>query len=168
MTRHDQLRWTLLAGLVALSLGGWLLHLRAHPLSGNGANWVPFLTGIVSVVVIPALFCFKRTLPWGYLANGMIVIVGSIMMAHFSIARLAAQPGFPGLDTILLKTTFPDIAMLWAKLMMGKALFDASLKRGPDEQVPAGRFWRWPNMGFWYAHFLGWAAVYAAGAILWR
>ena len=36
-----------------LSLGGWMLHFGFHPISGDPPNFVPFLIGLVNVIITP-------------------------------------------------------------------------------------------------------------------
>ena len=63
---------------------------------------------------------------YGFLLNGLIVIYGTVFMAHFSIAQLTGQH-LP-LQAGLLKSLLPDIAILWADFFLGKALYDLQLK----------------------------------------
>jgi hypothetical protein len=53
---------------------------------------VPFIVGILTVVFVPILFYFRKTLNLAYLINGFAVIIGTIAMAHFA---LAAHPIWP-------------------------------------------------------------------------
>ena len=112
---------------------------------------------------VPAFFC-PRYEQYGYVLNGMLVIIGTITMAHFSYAKLPV-PLTAG--SLLLKTTLADILLLSAKFALGKALFD--LKMSSDLSAEkAGISWRYPNMGWWWAHLAGIFAVYSAGHLLWR
>jgi len=82
-------------------------------------------------------------------------------MAHFSIKN---PPPVWTLQTILFGTLLADIVLLWGKFAIGKALFDMeSTIQRPDESVHGGRFFRFPNMGFWYAHVVTLTAVYLIG-----
>ena len=94
MSNKTALRNTLLTGLILISLGGWLLHLRIHTLESNRANFLPFIAGIISVVVVPWLLARRNTVHLGYLLNGIIVILGTILMAHYSIAHLSPPLNF--------------------------------------------------------------------------
>lgn len=109
MLKKQNIKILLLAGLILISLGGWLLHLRFHPLSSNISFSVPLAAGILSVVAVPLLFGFKKTISYGYVLNGIIVIIGTITMAHYSLAFLPQRLSVPYL---VLNTTFPDIAIL--------------------------------------------------------
>jgi len=91
MTRKESLKLTLLAGLVAISFGGWLLHLRIHDISVDTVNYIPFVAGIISVIIIPGMFLNRNTAPFAYVLNGMMVIIGIITMAHFSMARFQGR-----------------------------------------------------------------------------
>jgi hypothetical protein len=165
MTQKQYLRLNLVAGLTSVSLGGWLLHLRAHPPAGDAADLIPFISGILSVVVLPAMFFFRKTTAYAYVLTGMTVIIGTITMAHFSIAGFRHTPGF---TDIFLRTTFPDIAMLWVKLALAKALFELFRTSQPDDAHFKGKYIRYPNMGWWYVHLGAMSAVYALGNTLWK
>jgi len=164
MTRKENLKFTLLAGLAAISLGGWMLHFRVHSIAVNPSNYVPFIAGIISVIVIPLLFLNRGTAPFAYVLNGMMVIIGIITMAHFSIAHFAG-PITP--HAILFNTTLADIIMLCAKFFLGKALFDILITQDLNAPV-AGRFLRFPNTGFWMVHLVAMSLVYTAGNMIWK
>src|SRR5208337_4676332 len=150
MKKKDYFRLVLILAIFFLALGGWLLHLRIHPIAKDAENYIPLVAGFISVFLIPALFIFRSTIPFAYLLNGMTVIIGTITMTHFSIEN---HPPVWTLQTILFGTLLADIALLWGKFAVGKALFDMeSTIQHPDESVRGGRFFRFPNMGFWYAH----------------
>lgn len=165
MSRKKMLKITLIAGLVLLAFGGWCLHLRIHPLSKDADNLIPFISGILSVFCIPFLFCCRRTLAWAYGLNGFSVILGTVTMAHFSIVHFQ---GPVTLTNLLLTTTLADIAILWAKFVFGKALFDLEFLRSETDAAPRGHFFRYPNMGWWWVHFFSVAVVYALGNFLWK
>lgn len=125
-------RRSLIAALFFIALGGFLLHYRIHPFmvpdkaAGttlfHGTKFLASFLSIVDVVVVTLLFMSRRTALYGYLLNGMIVIYGSILMAHFSIAGLAGK-GLPIAD-IILRSTIPDIAIAAGDFFVGKALYD--------------------------------------------
>jgi hypothetical protein len=62
----------LLSALIVLGLGGLLLHLRVHPVSQNPSNLVAIASGILSILVVPLLFGFKKTAHYGYVLNGFL------------------------------------------------------------------------------------------------
>ena len=130
-------RRTLLVALVLVALGGLLLHYRVHPYLApvkdhpgqtvlRGSFLAATLLPLIDVVVVTALFLSRRTAALGYLINGLLVIYGTVLMGHFSIAALA--PRAPTLADWLLKSTLPDIAVAWADFMIGKALFESWLR----------------------------------------
>ncbi len=164
MTRLKNLRWIMIVGLICISGGGWLLHWRIHPPTDEAANWVPFFLGFLGTFVIPLMFAARRTLAYAYVLNGMAVIIGIIMMAHFSIARGLEPLTLP---RILLNTTFPDILVLLTKFALGKALFELSFLKTEADMMRQGHFWRYPNMGWWWVHLVALGAVYALGNLLW-
>lgn len=165
MNRKQIIKLTLITGLVFLSLGGWLLHLRVHPPLAQAYNLIPFISGVISIIIVPLLFWSRSTVQYAYVTNGMLVILGTITMAHFSILTLS----FPiSLESLFFKTMFPDIAILWGNFAIGKALFDLELLSTDKDVVPKGRYFRYPNTGWWLVHLLAWSAVYALGNILWK
>ncbi len=70
MNRKRMIKTALIAGLFFLALGGWLLHLRIHPLKNDAENIISLISCIVSVFVIPLLFCFRPALNLAYILNG--------------------------------------------------------------------------------------------------
>jgi hypothetical protein len=163
MLQKQHIKILLISGLFLISLGGWFLHCRMHPIARDKANFIPFLAGIISVVLVPILFSFKKSVAYGYVINGMIVIVGTITMGHFVLAYLPQKLSFSGL---ILDTLFPYIVILWTKFLMGKALFD--LDRMSSTEMPhKGRFFRYPNMGWWWVHLITLSIVYGLGHWLW-
>ena len=166
MKKKDYLQRTLLLSIFFLALGGWLLHLRIHPLAKDAENIIPAAAGFISVIIIPVLFMFRSTISFAYLLNGMTVIIGTITMTHFSIEN---PPPAWTLQTILFGTCLPDIFLLWGKFAVGKALFDMeAVVQHPDDPVHGGRFFRFPNMGFWYAHVVTLTTVYLIGLYFWK
>ena len=166
MKKKDYLRLVLILAIFFLALGGWLLHLRIHPIAKDAENYIPLVAGFISVFLIPILFIFQSTISFAYLLNGMTVIIGTITMTHFSIEN---HPQVWTLQTILLGTCLPDILMLWGKFAVGKALFDLDpVINRPDAEISSGRFFRFPNMGFWFAHIVTLTAVYLIGSYFWK
>ncbi len=160
------MRLVLILAIFFLALGGWLLHLRIHPIAKDAENYIPVVAGFISVIVIPVLFIFRSTIPFAYLLNGMTVIIGTITMTHFSIEN---PPQVWTLQTIFLGTCLADILMLWGKFAVGKALFEMEITvNHPDAPIRSGRFFRFPNMGFWFAHLVTLTAVYIIGIYFWK
>ncbi|MBI5778424.1 MAG: hypothetical protein HZA49_03090 [Planctomycetes bacterium] len=161
MTQKQSIKTTLIFGLFFISLGGWLLHLRVHSPSANSLNYIPFFIGLVNIVIIPWMFFFRRLIHWAYILNGMSVIVGIILMAHFSLGKLPPELSW---GAIFLNTTLADIMLLCGKFVAGKALFDLEFSQ-IDKNLPVkSRFLRYPNLGWWLVHLAAIAAVYAIGA----
>jgi len=165
MVIKTYIKATLLLALISMSLGALLLHLRIHPLSANGSYYVPFVSGIMSLTVVPLLFLFRNTVGYGYVLNGMLVIVGSVTMGHLALAR---WPDPATLGTVLLGTTLPDILILWGKFFIGKALFDLEFQGYDPDRIKKGVTYRYPNYGWWLVHLLAISLVYALGNLLWR
>jgi hypothetical protein len=165
MTIRTYIKSTLLASLVSLAIGGFLLHLRVHPFTEHSSKLVPFVSGVLSIVIVPLLFCFKKTGGYGYVLNGMLAILGTVTMAHFGIAHWPKPASF---GAILLKTTLPDIALLWGKFLVGKALFDLDIHGYNADRQKMGITYRYPNYGWWIAHLAVISLVYFLGHELWR
>lgn len=165
MTRKQSIKLILISSLIFLSLGGFLLHVRTHPPLTEAKNLIPFFLGIFSLTAIPLMFWFRQTLAYAYVINGFTVILGIITMAHFSIVF---QGSSVTLSSILFKTTLPHISILLGKFFIGKAIFDLELLNTSTDLLPNGRFFRYPNMGWWLVHLVLLSVVYAAGNILWK
>jgi len=124
---------TLLISLFILSVSGLLLHFRIHNfmvhdkihpeiVRFDGTKFFSFIFPLLDAVVVTTLFMSKRTCVFGYLLNGMIVIYGTVFMAHYSIAEFFAKT-VPA-EEWLLKSTLPDIGIAWGDFFIGKALYD--------------------------------------------
>jgi len=166
MKKKDYLRLVLILAIFFLALGGWLLHLRIHPIAKDAENYIPLAAGFISVFVIPVLFIFRSTIPFAYLLNGMTVIIGTITMTHFTIEN---SPQVWTLQAIFMGTLLADIILLWGKFAVGKALFELELTvNEPDAPMRSGRFFRFPNMGFWFVHVVTLTTVYIIGYYFWK
>jgi hypothetical protein len=166
MKQKDHFRILLILAIFFLALGGWLLHLRIHPITEDSEYFIPAIAGFISVIITPLLFIFRRTVPFAYIINGMTVIIGTITMTNFSLEH---RPEVWNLQTILFGTLLADIILLWGKFAVGKSLFEMELAlRQPDAPVHRGRFFRYPNMGFWLVHVVTLSAVYIIGRLFWK
>jgi hypothetical protein len=165
MTIRTYIKTTLFLGLIAVSLGGLMLHLRLHPVSRNTSNLIPLLSGILSVIIVPLLYSSKKTIGYGYTLNGFLVIIGTIAMAHFAIKNWHPPLTF---ESIILQTTLPDIMVLWTKFFIGKALFDLELFGYDSGRNKIGVAYRYPNTGWWLVHLAGVSIVYGLSDWLWR
>ena len=165
MSRKEIIKATLVAGLFFLALGGWVLHYKIHSVAKNPDNIIPLISGMVSVFFIPLLFCFKPTIASAYIINGFLAIIGTVLMAYFSIANFKG-PLTP--ENIVLNSLTADIAVLWGKFAVGKALFDLEFLKSEADVGVRGRFFRYPNMGWWWAHLFALSTVYALGNIFWK
>ena len=164
MTIKTHIRLILLGALVILSLAGFLIHTRIHLISQNPSFIVPFAAGILSVVVIPALFWFKKTLAYGYVLNGFLCILGTVTMSHYAIARWSDPKSSPD---IFLKSMMIDILIVWGKFFVGKALFELETFGYESNRPKAGLSYRYPNMGWWLIHLAAVGFVYCLGNRLW-
>jgi len=126
-----------LIALFLLALSGLLLHLRIHPFMITNPNmpnekvfnftrFLATLLPIIDVVFVTVLFSSKKTAVYGYLLNGLIVIYGTVLMAHFSINEMIVK-NLP-LQAMVLRSTLPDIGIAWGDFFVGKALYDLYMK----------------------------------------
>ncbi len=165
MNKKAKVKAALVFSLFLLGLGGWLLHSRIHPISKDADYLIPFIAGIVSAFCIPILFCFRPTVALAYIANGFLVIIGAITMAQFSIVHFE---GPVAAANIILNTTLADILILFGKFFVGKAVFDLEFLRSDADTAPMGRFFRYPNMGWWLVHLAGLTLLYTLANIYWK
>jgi hypothetical protein len=128
---------TLLLTLFLLALAGLLLHYRIHNFMVHdrmhpevahfdGTKFLSFIFPLTDLFLVTFLFMRRSTAAYAYLLNGLIVIYGTVFMAHFSIAEIVAK-SVPMSDC-LLKSTLPDITIAWADFFAGKALYDLYMK----------------------------------------
>ncbi len=165
MTVKVYMRAVLLAALVTMSLGGFMLHLRVHPFSQHSSILVNIVASLLSILVVPVLFSIRRTVHYGYVLNGFITIVATITMAHFSIHYLPDPLSVGG---VFLGTTLPDIPIVWGSSSWARRLF--RIWRSWDIMPTSRRKVspRYPNLGWWLVHLIAVSAVYWAGNVLWR
>jgi hypothetical protein len=130
-------RRVLLTSLFLLSVSGLLLHFRIHNFMAHdkvnpeivrfdSTKFLSFIFPVIDVVVVTALFTSRKTCIYGYLLNGMLVIYGTVFMAHYSIAEFTAKAVPAG--GWFLKSTLPDIGIAWGDFFVGKALYDFYIK----------------------------------------
>lgn len=165
MTNKRNLELNLLCGYLVISLGGFLLHARIHDPGKDAENYIPFIAGLFSVLVLTALFSCRKTVPYAYLLNGFIVIIGTVTMARFSYEKMAESPAPATLYAIIFQTTLADILILATKFYLGKALFDLAFTPVEKMGAPVAttRYWRYPKNGFWLVHFVFISALYLIG-----
>jgi hypothetical protein len=124
-------RIILLIVLFLMALGGLIVHYTIHPfMEANHFSGTFFLANIfpfIDVVLVTILFLSRKTAIYGYLLNGLIVIFGTILMAHFNIADLMANPIPP--SQWIMSSMLPSIAITWADFFVGKTLYNVYLGR---------------------------------------
>ena len=124
--------------LFLLALSGFLLHYRIHSFmvpdrlhpgqfTFNNTRFLACLFPFIDVVLVTLLYASRRTVVYGYLLNGLLVIYGTVFMAHFSIAEFTAK-SIP-VQNWLLQSTFPDISIAWCDFFVGKALYDLHMRK---------------------------------------
>jgi len=127
----------LLTALFLLAVSGLLLHYRIHGfmvhdkinpeiVRFDSTRFLSFIFPVIDVAAVTALFTSRKTCVYGYLLNGVIVIYGTVFMAHYSIAEFAAKAVPAG--EWFLKSTLPDIGIAWGDFFVGKALYDLHMR----------------------------------------
>lgn len=127
------IRRLLLIILLLLAVSGLLIHIRAHPfriidaLSKQSAADRNMLAAtilpLIDVVLVTLLYCSRKTAVYGYLLNGLLVIYGTVLMGHFSLAVMPAGGTLAG--NWMIRSTLPDISVAWADFLVGKLLYDS-------------------------------------------
>jgi hypothetical protein len=124
-------RTTLWVALVALAVGATLLHYRIHTPGEDPTDLWPNLFSLIDLVLVSALFLFRRTALVALLLNSFLAFLGIIMMTDFSIsATLAGQMKVMPAQNLFgwfLLTTFPDSMIALADFLTGLALYRAIL-----------------------------------------
>lgn len=115
-----------------ISLGGLLLHLRIHPVQDSLYNWIPAVIGGANAFVLPFLFLRRDLAPYAVLAAWFTVIIGTVAMAWYS---LTTWWGPVTLVTVLLQSTFADIAILWAKIPLAHVILALVRPEGPRAAI---------------------------------
>jgi hypothetical protein len=127
----------LLTSLFLLAVIGLIIHYRVHNfmvhdkiipaiVKFDGTRFISFIFPLIDVIVVTALFTSRKTSVYGYLLNGMIVIYGTVFMAHYSIAEFI-EKGIPAGEWFA-KSTILDIGIAWADFFIGKALYEIYLR----------------------------------------
>jgi len=160
----QRIHLALVLGFLAVSLGGFLLHVRAHQPAEGPVNWVPVLFSLIGTLGLSLMFWFRATIPYAFVLNGIFVIVGMITMGHLALAHPPASQTLAGWTT---GSTLAYILILLANLGIGRAIFDLAILRSESDPGRHGHFWRYPNMGWWYVHVATLSAVYLLGHYLW-
>ncbi len=127
----------LIISLVLLAFAGSILHYRIHPIMVpdkitpqlmifKPVNFIANLFSFLDLFIITALFLSRKTAVYGYLFNGIIIIYGTVLMAHYSIAGFIVKP-LPLFDMII-RSTLPHIMISWADFFVGKVLYDLYMR----------------------------------------
>lgn len=107
-------------GFFFMSLGGLLLHLRIHPLEKSAFNWIASGFPLVNACVLPFLFNRPTTVAWAVLFTWATVGTGTVGMAYHSVTTWKEPVT---LANLVLKSTLPDILILWGKLPLALMIY---------------------------------------------
>lgn len=138
-------RHLLFTALILMAAAALYLHLRIHPFLVpdkanpgqtlfNGSFLAAGIFPLLDLIVVSLLFTTRRTAVYGYVLNGMVVIFGTVLMTHFAIVKLAAEPPQP-FYLLLFKSTLPDIALAWADFLVGAALYYTWLREPAKQKL---------------------------------
>ena len=81
----NEQRTQLWLALVALALGGTIVHYKLHPIHEGLTHAWPFAFSVIDLFLVSLLFAFKSTAVWGLLLNSFLAMLGIIMMADLGI-----------------------------------------------------------------------------------
>lgn len=149
-----------LLSLWFISLGGWLLHLKIHAPSfvagepQNPAFLIPYIMGLLNIILVPGLFIFKKTAILAYLVNGFSIAIGALTMAQMSLINL---PNPLTLNSFFTKTALPYILISLPKLWIGQIIV--------EHYYPAG-LGRMFTSSWWIRHFIYFTVIYSIGIYL--
>ena len=120
-------RKMLILSLFLLALGAFLLHFRIHPVTMRDSGQISF-TGLFAAVIImldilfvPYLLSYKDKAVYGYILNGMIAILGIIIMAHLSLSKMQSFTPY----NLIFNSTFADIIIALADFLISKVIYDS-------------------------------------------
>jgi len=121
-----KVRRNLLLGLFLLAAASLVTHFSwhspVHPPDGLALpNRMASLLALLDVVGVTYLFSGKKRAAWGYLLNGLLVIYGTVFMAHFGLSAVSHRGGSP-LEYLMIPT-MPEILIAWADFYAGSVLY---------------------------------------------
>jgi len=162
VTSHKKETTELILALFFISVGGWLLHFRIHPIlpdaarMRNSANFFPFTVGLTSMLVTPVLLWFRRTLLVGYLLNGIGALTGMLLMTYFSLATFRHPFTLAGVFT---GTLVADVLIAFSRLFLGQRILHTYYPSGTGRMFTA---WWWTRHAFYVS------VVFLLGHSVWR
>jgi len=145
---NQTIRHLLFIALVLMAGAALYFHLRIHPFLVadkahpgqtlfRGSFLAASILPALDLVLVTLLFASRRTAVYGYVLNGMLVIFGTVLMAHISIVKLSVEPPQP-FYLLLFKSTLPDIAIAWADFLVGAALYYSWLREPTASKTLSG------------------------------
>jgi hypothetical protein len=109
----------LILAFALISFGGLLLHVRIHPPAKSAFNWIGTLVPLANLTVLPFLFNRPTTAAWAVLFTWATALTGTATMAYHSITTWEEPLT---VANVILKSTFPDILILWTKVPLALAI----------------------------------------------
>ncbi len=126
----------LIVSLILLAFLGFIRHYEIHPfliLNNNEGkyqfdftNFLATLLSFFDLILVSLLFCFRKTAVYAYVFNGIIVIYGTVLMIHYSVAQIDIST--IAILEIIEYSTLPYIALAWLDFFLGRALFNAYMR----------------------------------------
>ena len=110
-----------------LALGAFLLHYRIHPIMIGDTGQFSFpgfmatFLIVIDILLVPYLLSIKEKAAYGFLLNGMIAILGIIVMGHFSLAKMQVITPY----NLLFNSTLADILIAGADFLISKVIYDS-------------------------------------------
>lgn len=80
---------------------------------------------LIDIVLITALFCWRKTAVYAFLLKGMLAIFAVVLMGHFSIVELSKIN--PTVFDWIFQSTLPDILIALATFLVAKAVYNSYL-----------------------------------------
>ncbi|MCS7199287.1 MAG: hypothetical protein N2327_02255 [Caldimicrobium sp.] len=131
---RDKIYLILLLMLFLMSINGLILHYRAHPfLVPDETNpqivyfkfpfFLAFVLSLLDVMVVTMLFLFRKTIIYGYLLNGLLVIYGIAMMTHFSYFKITSLQLPFDFNNLFVFSTFPNSLTSLVDFFIGYLLY---------------------------------------------
>lgn len=81
---------------------------------------------LIDIILVTLLFCWRKTVIYGFLLKGLFAIFAVVLMGHFSIADLINKN--PTYADWILRSTLADILVALAGFLIAKAIYNSYFK----------------------------------------